>query len=219
MGIFEDIRSSTDGIIGSFIITGSGEVVASDVPALFKNELNSASESLFYLADIVQESKDFDSMLMEAQDGYICLTKGKEGMYLGIIASSNANLQVLNLISKKAAANLEVPQEITSTEPAPSEPLAPVVEEVVPEVVSGISESDRDAIFSAIIGKVQLLYGPKVARTHLDEALASVNATRDTTNPEQITKALNILADGVLKKMMGGKAKSFVEKIGHDHGL
>ena len=219
MGIFEDIRSSTDGIIGSFIITGSGEVVASDVPALFKNELNSASESLFYLADIVQESKDFDSMLMEAQDGYICLTKGKGDMYLGIIASSNANLQVLNLVSKKAAANLEVPQEVTSTEPTPSEPLAPVVEEAVPEVVSGISESDRDAIFSAIIGKVQLLYGPKVARTHLDEALASVNATRDTTNPEQITKALNILADGVLKKMMGGKAKSFVEKIGHDHGL
>ena len=71
MGIFEDIRSSTDGIIGSFITTESGEVAASDVPALFKDELENASESLFYLADIVQESKDFESLLIEAQDGHI----------------------------------------------------------------------------------------------------------------------------------------------------
>lgn len=222
MGIFEEIRSSTDGIIGSFITTESGEVAASDVPALFKDELENASESLFYLADIVQESKDFESLLIEAQDGYICLTKGSKGKYLGVIASSNANLQVLNIVTKKAAANLEVPPEVTSTEPTTSrpttsEPLAQAVQEVVPEVARGISESDRDAIFSEVIGRIQLLYGPKVAGTHLDDALASVDATRDTTDPDRIAQALNILADGVLKKMMGGKAKPFVEKIISSH--
>ena len=217
MGIFEEIRSSTDGIIGSFITTESGEVAASDVPALFKDELENASESLFYLADIVQESKDFESLLIEAQDGYICLTKGSKGKYLGVIASSNANLQVLNIVTKKAAANLEVLPEVTSTEPTTSEPLAQAVQEVVPEVARGISESDRDAIFSEVIGKIQLLYGPKVAGTHLDDALASVDATRDTTDLDRIAQALNILADGVLKKMMGGKAKPFVEKIISSH--
>lgn len=219
MGIFEEIRSSTDGIIGSFITTGSGEVAASDVPSLFNDELGNASESLFYLADIVQESKDFESLLIEAQDGYICFTKGNEGMYLGVIASSNANLQVLNLVTKKAATNLELPQEVTSTEPESSGTSVPAVEEVVPESPIGISENDRDAIFSAIIGKIQILYGPKVAGNHLDDALASVNATRSTLNPDQISKALDILVDGVLKKMMGNKAKPFVEKVCRDNGL
>ena len=216
MGIFEEIRSSTDGIIGSFIITGSGEVAASDVPALFKDEVGNAAESLFYLADIMQESKNFESMLIEAQDGYIFFTKGSEGKYLGVITSSNANLQVLNIITKKAAENLEVPPEATLIEPTTSESSG---QEVVSEVERDISESDRDAVFSAIIGKIQILYGPKVARTHLDEALTSVNATKNTTDPDKISQALNILADGVLKKMMGDKAKSFVERIIHDHGL
>ena len=217
MGIFEDIRSSTDGIIGSFITTGSGEVAASDVPSLFKDELGNASESLFYLADIAQESKDFESLLIEAQDGYICFTKGNEGMYLGVIASSNANLQVLNLVTKKAATNLELPKEITSAEPSGAS--VPAVEEVVPESPAGISENARDAIFSAIIGKIKILYGPKVAGNHLDNALESVNATRSTLDPDQISKALDILAEGVLKKMMGNKAKTFVENICRDNGL
>ncbi|HJH28432.1 MAG TPA: hypothetical protein C5S51_01860 [Methanosarcinaceae archaeon] len=219
MGIFEEIRSSTDGIIGSFITTGSGEVAASDVPALFNDELGNASESLFYLADIVQESKDFESLLIEAQDGYICFTKGNVGMYLGVIASSDVNLQVLNLVTKKAATNLELPQEVIFTEPESYGTSVPAVEKVVPESPIGISENDRDAIFSAIIGKIQLLYGPKVAGKHLDDALASVNAKRSTLNPDQISKALNILADGVLKKMMGDKAKPFVEKACRDNGL
>ena len=221
MGIFEEIRSSTDGIIGSFITAESGEVMASDVPSLFKDELGSASESLFYLADIAQESKDFESLLIEAQDGYICFTKGNEGMYLGIIASSNANVQVLNIVSKKAAANLEVPPQVTptesQTEPTTSTPSAQAVQEVVSEVASGISESGRDAVFSEIIGKIQLLYGAKVAGMNLDDALASVNVTRDTTDRDKIEQALNILAEGVLKKMMGGKAKPFVEKVITDH--
>ena len=215
MRIFEEIRSSTDGIIGSFITTGSGEVAASDVPALFKDELENASESLFYLADIVQESKDFESLLIEAQDGHICLTKGRDGKYLGVIASSNANLQVLNIVTKKAAANLEVPSEVTSTEPTMSG--MTTSEPTTSKVARSINESDRDAIFSKVIGKIQLLYGPKVAGMHLDNALASVDATRNTTDPDQITKALDILADGVLKKMMGGKAKPFVEKIISGH--
>ena len=219
MRIFEEIRSSTDGIIGSFITTGSGEVAASDVPSLFRDELGNASESLFYLADIIQESKDFESLLIEAQDGYICFTKGNEGMYLGVIASSNVNLQVLNIVTKKAAKNLELPQEVTYTGPQLSDTLVPAVEDVVPESPSGISENNRDAIFSAIIGKIQILYGPKVAGNHLDNALASVNSTRSTLNPDKISKALDILADGVLKKMMGNKAKPFVEKVCRDNGL
>ena len=214
MGIFEEIRSSTDGIIGSFIIAESGEVMASDVPSLFKDDLGSASESLFYVADIVQESKDFEYLLIEAQDGYICLTKGNEGKYLGVIASSNINIQVLHIVTKKAASNLEVPPQVTPTESASS---TQSVQEVVPEVASGISESDRDAVFSEIIGKIQLLYGPKVAGINLDDALASVNATRDTTDRDKIEQALNILAEGVLKKMMGSNAKPFVEKIITDH--
>lgn len=211
MGIFEDIRSSTDGIIGSFIITNCGEIVASDVPALFKNALENASESLFYLADIVQESKDFESLLIEAQDGHICLTQGLDGKYLGVIASSNANLQVLNIVTKKAAVNLEVPFEVTSTKP--TMPVMNTAESTTPVVAHSITESNRNAIFSEVIGKTQLLYGPKVAGTHLDDALASVNATRNTTDPDQIAKALDILANGVLKKMMGNKAKPFVDKI------
>lgn len=219
MGIFEEIRSSTDGIIGSFITTGSGEVAASDVPSLFNDELGNASESLFYLADIVQESKDFESLLIEAQDGYICFTKGNEGMYLGVIASSNVDLQVLNLVTKKAATNLELPQEVTSTRSQLSGTPVPAVEGVVPGSLIGVSEDDRDAIFSAIIGKIQILYGPTVAGKHLDDALASVNATRSTLDPDQISEALDILANGVLKKMMGNKAKPFVEKACRDNGL
>lgn len=217
MGIFEEIRSSTDGIIGSFITTGSGEVAASDVPALFNDELGNASESLFYLADIVRESKDFESLLIEAHDGYICFTKGNNGMYLGVIASSTANLQVLNLVTKKAAINLELPQEVTLSETSGTS--VPAVEKVVSGSPVGISENNRDAIFSAIIGKIQILYGPKVAGNHLDNALASVNATRSIQDPDQISKALDILADGVLKKLMGNKAKIFVEKVCRDNGL
>ena len=211
MGILEEIRSSTDGIIGSFITTETGKVIESDVPALFENELNNASESLSYLAEIAEESRDFDSLMIEAQDGYISLTKSNDDKYLGVIASSNTNLQVLNIITKKAAGNLEMPEQAVSAKPEPSAPIENV------EMSDGISERDRDAIFSEIIGKIQILYGPKVATMHLDEALASVNATRDTTNPDQITQALNVLADGVLKKMMGGNAKLFIEKIISSH--
>ncbi|MDO9516573.1 MAG: hypothetical protein Q7J10_00845 [Methanosarcinaceae archaeon] len=211
MGILEEIRSSTDGIIGSFIATDSGKVVESDVPALFEDELNNASESLSYLAEIAQESKDFESILIEAQDGYVSFTKSNKDTYLGIIASGNTNLQVLNIITKKAAANLEMPEQAISTKPAPSNPIKNI------DMLDGINERDRDAIFSEIIGKIQILYGPKVATMHLDEALASVNATRDTTNPDQIAQALNVLENGVLKKMMGNNAKLFIEKIISSH--
>ena len=219
MVIFEEIRSSTDGIIGSFITMDSGEVAASDMPSLFNDELDNASESLFYLADIVQESKDFESLLIEAQDGYVSFTKGSDGKYLGVIASSSVNLQVLNLVTKKAAANLDLSAEMISNELTLSKTPVQQAGESVSEVANSISESDKNEIFSAVIGKIQILYGPKVAGKHLDDALASVNATRDTTNPDKISQALNILADGVLKKMMGEKAKSFVEKVIHDHGL
>ncbi|MCL7410236.1 MAG: hypothetical protein M8350_00270 [Methanosarcinaceae archaeon] len=211
MGILEEIRSSTDGIIGSFIATDSGKIVESDVPALFKKELNNASESLSYLAEIAKESRDFESLLIEAQDGYVSFTKSDEDAYLGVIASSNANLQVLNIITKKASANLEIPKQAISTKPEPFNKTNNI------EMLNGIDERDRDAIFYEIIGKIQILYGPKVATMHLDEALASVNATRDTTNPDQIAQALNVLENGVLKKMMGDNAKLFIEKTISNH--
>lgn len=251
--IFEDIRNTVEGVVGSYLMDMNGEIIAYDVPKLFENELFQASSGLFQLIDIFRSRIPINGLEVKADQGFIQLAVNKSYI-LGTFASKHADESLLNLFMKKAITAIK-PEDLAALKkkaqgtenPAAttSDPTSSTVQEAlhtsaqasrpaheVPSasaqagVVSGVPETGevpdevRLALCQAVKGKVRIMYGDKRAETIVTEAFQQVGAPRDTQNAQELKSVFDILACGILTKMMGGpKARKFLDELYEKHGL
>lgn len=252
--IFEDIRNTVEGVVGSYLMNMNGEIIAHDVPKLFENELFQASSGLFQLIDIFRSRIPINGLEVKADQGFIQLAVNKSYI-LGTFASKHADESLLNLIMKKAitaikpedlAALKKKAQGTENPSATTSDPTSATVQETqhtsaqasgaaheVPSssapagAVSGVHpetgevpDEVRLALCQAVKGKVRIMYGDKRAETIVTEAFQQVGAHRDTRNAQELKSVFNILACGIMAKMMGGpKARKFLDELYEKHGL
>lgn len=228
--IFDDIRSSMPGVVGSFILDSDGEVVASDVPSLFSGELENLASNLYYLSEVAKDSKDsFTQMMINGTSGHISYIVSGDAA-LGIITSKSCDAGLLELVETKAASALEeidlsalaAPAAETAAELTSSVVDAPKYDAVPAAGVanSNISEESRLLLCSTVKKKIRLMYGPKVAESKMVEAFEVIGAERASKNPVELGAMLDHLAGGILKKLMGpDRAKEFVAKLKQEYGL
>ena len=64
------------------------------------------------------------------------------------------------------------------------------------------------------------MYGDKRAEAIVTEAFQQVGAKRDTRNAQELKSVFDILACGIMAKMLGPKkAKKFLDELYTQHGL
>ena len=246
--IFEEIRNTVEGVVGTYLMDMNGEMIAHDVPTLFEDELVQSSSDMYQLIDIVRSKLPITSLDVKADQGYIQLAIS--GSYiLGTFASKHADESLLKLIVKKAvnavkpedveamkakALAPEVPAEAAPT-PAPAVTIPPTEQgvpvgtapastgEAAPLAQSGTGDVDdevRVALCQAVKGKVKIMYGDKRAEAIVTEAFQQVGAKRDTRDAQELKAVFDILACGIMAKMLGPKkAKKFLDDLYAQHGL
>ena len=223
--IFDDIRSSMPGVVGSFILDSDGELVASDVPSLFAGDLESLTSNLYYLSEVAKDSKNsFTKMMINGTSGHIAYIVGGDAS-LGIVTSKSCDAGLLELVETKAAAALEgldlsalsmpgetVAEVAATTETTTAPPAA--------ETSKTVSEESRLLLCSTVKKKIRLMYGPKVAESKMVEAFEAIGAERQSNSPAELGAMLDHLSGGILKKLMGpDRAKEFVAKLKQEYGL
>lgn len=226
--IFDDIRSSMPGIVGSFILDADGGLVASDVPALFAGDLDSLASNLYYLSEVAKDSKSsFTKLMINGTNGHISYIVSGEAS-LGIVTSKSCDVGLLNLVESKAAAALDALDLSALSMPADSR--AEVVGVAVAtetatapssaESSKTISEESRLLLCSTLKKKIRLMYGPKVAESKMIEAFETIGAERESNNPAELGAMLDHLGGGILTKLMGSnRAKEFVTKLKQEYGI
>ncbi|MCG7848979.1 MAG: hypothetical protein MIO93_07350 [ANME-2 cluster archaeon] len=257
--IFEDIKNTVEGVVGSYLMDIKGEIIAYDIPKLFEKELVQSSSDLFQLIDIFRSKIPINSLEVKADQGFIQLAINKSYI-LGTFTSKHADESLLNLILKKAITSI-TPEDVaamrknaqgTENQMAEATSLAtsPIIHEAQPASVQEIpptpahevpSTSDtaaeeaafevhpetgevadevRVALCQAIKGKVKIMYGDKRAEAIVIEAFQQVGANRDTRNAQELKSVFDILACGIMAKMMGKtKARKFLDDLYDKHGL
>ncbi|MCL7474834.1 MAG: hypothetical protein SCH39_01375 [Methanosarcinales archaeon] len=256
--IFEDIRNTVDGVVGSYLMNMNGEIIAHDVPKLFENELFQSSSGLFQLIDIFRSRIPINSLEVKADQGYIQLAVNKNYI-LGTFASKHADESLLNLIVKKAITTIK-PEDLAAmrkdaqgtqnptakttsgtasatvheAEPGSGQEISPPAHEVPSSSAPAVKESGsmihpetgevpdevRVALCQAVKGKVRIMYGDKRAEVIVTEAFQQIGANRDTRNAQELKSVFNILACGIMAKMMGEtKARKFLDDLYDKHGL
>ena len=233
--IFDDIRSSMPGVVGSFILDSSGELVASDVPPLFAGELESLASNLYYLSEVAKDSKSsFTKMMINGTSGHIAYIVGGDAS-LGIVTSKSCDTGLLELVETKAVAALDGMDlsalsmhgdtniEITAAAEVVAATDTGVVATTTPsatEEPKTIKEESRLLLCSGVKKKIRLMYGPKVAESKMIEAFEAIGAERQSNNPAELGAMLDHLAGGILKKLMGpDRAKEFVAKLKQEYEL
>ena len=245
--IFEEIRNTVEGVVGTYLMDMNGDMIAHDVPTLFEDELIQSSSDMYQLIDIVRSKLPITSLDVKADQGYIQLAIS--GSYiLGTFASKHADESLLKLIVKKAVnavkpedveamkAKALAPEVPVATAPAPTplpEQEVPVATaptptpastgEAAPLAQPGTGDVDdgvRVALCQAVKGKVKIMYGDKRAEAIVTEAFQQVGAKRDTRNAQELKSVFDILACGIMAKMLGPKkAKKFLDELYTQHGL
>ncbi|MCL7413153.1 MAG: hypothetical protein M8353_06000 [ANME-2 cluster archaeon] len=259
--IFEDIRNTVEGVVGSYLMDMNGEIIAHDVPKLFENELFQSSSGLFQLIDIFRSRIPINSLEIKADEGFIQLVVNKRYI-LGTFASRHADESLLNLVMKKAITTIK-PEDLadlkketqgtenpaattsdptsapvqeaqhTSAQPAsvqgvPPDPAHEVSSSSAPSGVVSIVHPEtgempdevRVALYQAVKGKVRIMYGDKRAEAIIAEAFQQVGANRDSRNAQELKSVFDILACGIMAKMMGEpKARKFLDDLYDEHGL
>lgn len=221
MDIFREIRNSVSGVIGLYIMDSKGNLLASDVPELFRNELKSVSDDLMQLAEIIRLKRNLDRIVIEADHGYITLNY-RNDLFLGAFASKNTDVELLELVANKAVSTLR--QENIPGPSPKAQPLPVVASPAQPPASAQggreVPEDVRVSVCKAIKGKVTLLYGPKIAEQYVAEAFEAAGVERTTKDPAKLKIAFDKLGNGVLAKMLGDKkAKSFLEELYKEYGL
>jgi hypothetical protein len=110
--IFEDIKNTVKGVVGSYLMDMNGEIIAYDVPNLFKNELIQSSNDLFQLIDIFRSKIPINGLEIKADQGFIQLAINKSYI-LGTFTSKYADESLLNLIMKKAIVGI-TPEDVAA---------------------------------------------------------------------------------------------------------
>ena len=110
--IFEDIKNTVKGVVGSYLMDMNGEIIAYDMPKLFEKELVQSSSDLFQLIDIFRSKIPINSLEIKAEQGFIQLAINKSYI-LGTFTSKNTDESLLNLIMKKAIMGI-TPEEVTA---------------------------------------------------------------------------------------------------------
>lgn len=227
--IFNDIRNSMPGVVGSFILNSDGELVASDVPHLFAGDLEGLASNLYYLSEVANDSKNsFSKLLINGTSGHIAYIAGTKAA-LGIITSKSCDTNLLELVQTKAAsalenmdvASLKMPTDADVVKPETVvEKARPVAAPHAPNRSGGISEESRLLLCSTVKKKIRLMYGPKVAESKMLEAFETIGVGRDSNDPAELGAVLDHLSGGILKKLMGpDRAKEFVTKLKEEYGL
>ncbi|MCL7415058.1 MAG: hypothetical protein M8349_03210 [ANME-2 cluster archaeon] len=232
--IFKEIRNSVDGVVGSYLMNIEGEIIGHDVPSLFENELIRSSSDLFQLIDIVKSERPISCINVKADQGFIQLAIS-DSHILGTFASKHADESLLNLVVKKAIESIttedivpmgtnvvasETPAQMSSpVEEAPPTP-APSAEKVPSQAGEEVNNEVRVALCQAVKSKVKIMYGDKRAESIVTDAFEQVGAKRDTRNAQELKAVFDILASGIMAKMLGKKkAKRFLDDLYEKHGL
>lgn len=247
INVFNEIRNTVDGVVGSYLMDIDGGMIGNDVPPLFETELLKSSADLFQLIDIVKSERPIGSIEVKAEQGYIQMAISDEYV-LGTFASKHADESLLNLVVNKAITtitpeNLPVSEaqaqqaDSEPTEPAPAAeagetapvesaesvevPAADTPTPPAPGAASAeVDDEVRVALCQAVKGKVKIMYGDKRAETIVSEAFDEVGAKRDTRNQEELKAVFDKLACGIMAKMLGAKkAKKFLNDLYEQHGL
>ncbi|MCK4928328.1 MAG: hypothetical protein KAR76_01200, partial [Methanosarcinales archaeon] len=172
--IFEEIRNTVEGVVGTYLMDMNGDMIAHDVPTLFEDELIQSSSDMYQLIDIVRSKLPITSLDVKADQGYIQLAIS--GSYiLGTFASKHADESLLKLIVKKAV-NAVKPEDVEAMKAKALAPEVPVATaptptpastgEAAPLAQPGTGDVDdgvRVALCQAVKGKVKIMYGDKRA--------------------------------------------------------
>ncbi|MDF1557653.1 MAG: hypothetical protein P1P80_05680 [ANME-2 cluster archaeon] len=232
--IFKEIRNSVDGVIGSYLMNIEGEIIGHDVPSLFENELIRSSSDLFQLIDIVKSERPINCINVKADKGFIQLAIN-DSYILGTFASKHADESLLNLVIKKAIDSIrtedivpmgtnvvasETPAQMSSpVEEAPPTP-GPAAEKVPSQAGEEVDNEVRVALCQAVKSKVKIMYGDKRAESIVSDAFEQAGARRDTRNAQELKAVFDILASGIMAKMLGKKkAKRFLDDLYEKYGL
>jgi len=222
MDVFREIRNSVNGVVGLYVMDSKGNLLASDVPELFRNELKSVSSDLLQLAEIIRLKRSLDRIVIEADHGYITLNYNND-IFLGAFASKNTDVELLELVANKAISTIRPENIQPKAQPQQPAMASTAQPQAVPAAAQGgreVPEDVRVSVCKAIKGKVTLLYGPKIAEQYVAEAFESAGVERTTRDPARLKIAFDKLGNGVLAKMLGDKkAKSFLEDLYKEYGL
>lgn len=224
--VFDEIKHTVNGVIGSYLMNMEGEILSNNVPQLFSNELVNASKDLFQLVDIVKYERPIKSIHVKADQGYIHLSV-TDNFILGTFASKHADESMLALVTEKAIMSIN-PEEFKSgspeitTEKGTAESPAKSPEAVQSQSTGQTELEDkvRIALCQAVKGKIKIMYGDKMAEIKVSEAFEQVGASRDTRKKAELKAVFDILTCNVLAKMMGkDKAREFLDNLYQEHGL
>lgn len=182
------------GVLGSFAIADTGEVMAGDLSGELTSGLSEAAVSLAYMADLSSNGKKPLRIEIEADGGRIILAQRGQAR-LCILAHQEVNVD--------NALNLGL--AILNREARPRS--------------KWVDGKIRDAAFKEATSKIKILYGPAVADAKLNEALESVGATSHTRDREMVRDALYALADGPLRRILRDQAREYIEKIMRKYDL
>lgn len=114
-----DLKKSGKGLVGSFVIGGGGQLVASDMPDLFQTALDKVSLSIHFLVGEVQKEWGVEKIQVDTEGGSVFVTV-ENNIKLVSLASNDINMGFFYILAKRAATLLKGEMEEKRAEAAPT---------------------------------------------------------------------------------------------------
>jgi predicted regulator of Ras-like GTPase activity (Roadblock/LC7/MglB family) len=101
----EELKNIMNGIVGSFVINGNGDVVAQNLPDIMAEKASKISKLIFYTTGVMKSTTPFERIIMDSENVKI-ITIVFEGGVLVVLAEKEINLPLLKLVSKITVSRL-----------------------------------------------------------------------------------------------------------------
>jgi predicted regulator of Ras-like GTPase activity (Roadblock/LC7/MglB family) len=188
--ILEELKGSMGGIIGSFIVSENGVVLAQDVPNLMTEPLNKVSKTLHHVTNVIKATRSVDRLTVDSENAKL-ISIPADSRILGVVTEKTVNQPLLKLMSNMAVSKIKEAQTI------PAEPAAKTSEFDVEKICDLY-----DKLFAVPSKRLSNLIGPKSA-IHFKEGT------------EDVRKSLQGLFDGISFDNTG---KPDIDKIKENAG-
>jgi predicted regulator of Ras-like GTPase activity (Roadblock/LC7/MglB family) len=131
-GIEETLRSLRDvqGVLGSFVVAGTGALVARDLPAVFDGDLFAevGPRAIRLYETFMAGGEDLDSAMLRYTEHKLYLRKITWGV-IGILSNLGVNLPALRMVANLVVRKID--PEVSPSRLTPTPP--PIIETPIPE--------------------------------------------------------------------------------------
>ncbi len=149
----QELNKSMGGIIGSFVISENGNVLASELPEIMSVSLTNVSSTLHHVVNVIKTNRTVEKITVDSDSAKVIATP-VDGRILVVITEKGINLPLFKLMSNMAVSKLKG---------APGQAAAAEVEQTKVSVDPDKLCDIYGQMFKAAAANLAVMLGPAIA--------------------------------------------------------